>query len=317
MSRLNDIIKAVRPGNASNVRVILLCLFAATTFWFFNALNENYSTTVKYPLQFVYNQESYIALDPLPEEVQINVTGLGWNLFRNSLGIKVDPLEIPLEQPAETKKIVAASIPGLISDQLDELQLNYVLTDTLFVNIDSKLTRKFKLSIDSAGINLLNNYRIISPIASNPDSVTLTGPSSVINSLKDTIWVSLPQTEIDENYQEDVSINIPNGGLIRRDPPTVNVTFEVEEFVKRELSVPLKIENTPDRAYITKDDVTVSFFVRASQSENIDPSTFTVVLDFKTMRAEDSTVRPVIQSVPDMVKDVELDTMRLKVQFNE
>ncbi|MTI20081.1 hypothetical protein E1176_03525 [Fulvivirga sp. RKSG066] len=317
MSRFAKILKAVRPGNVGNVRVILLSVFAATTFWFFNALNENYSTTLQYPLEFIYDRDDYIAVDPIPENVQINVSGLGWNLFRNSLGIKVSPLEIRLDDPTEVKRIVAASVPSLISDQLDELQLNYVLTDTLFLNIDYRTSKKFKLLIDSTNISLEDNYRIINPVRFTPDSVELEGPSGVINDLPDSILVGIPQKAIDENFNEEISINLPNGRLIRRNPPTVNVVFGVEEFLNREVMIPLKIENIPDKAYIETESVKVSYKVRASFAEEIAESEIKAVADFNTMDQSDSTILPFVKEYPEKITDVELDTTRIKVFFNE
>lgn len=317
MSTLSKIIKAVKPGNASNVRVILLCIFAATTFWFFNALNENYSTTLKYPLKFVYDQDRYIAIDPLPDNIQINVSGLGWNLFRNSLGIKVTPLEIPLEDPAGVNKIVAATVPGLISDQLDEMQLNYVLTDTLFINIDSRESKKFFLAIDSANISLEKNYRITNHIRYTPDTVELEGPNSMISSMPDTILVSLPQEDIDEDYNEDVAINIPNSRLIRRNPPTVNVVFAVEEFISREATVPLQIENISEKAFIEQENIKAFYKVRASQSDNSYADQIVAVVDFKQMNPADSTISPWLKDYPSELADVRLDTARIKVHFNE
>ena len=317
MSRLADILRAVRPDKTSNIRVILLCLFAATTFWFFNALNENYSTSLNYPIKFIYNQEEYIAVEPLPDNLQINVSGLGWNLWRNSMGIKVSPLEIPLESPMEVKRIVAASVPSLITDQLDEFQLNYVLTDTLFINVDRRVTKKFALKVDSANISLEENYQIINPIRFTPDSVELRGPEGIIKDLPDTILVGLSQEAIDENYNEDVAINLPNGRLIRRNPPTVNVIFAVEEFLDRETMAPLKIENIADKAYIETESVKVSYKVRASFSDQIQQDQIEVVADFTQMNPQDSTIVPQLKSFPDQITDVKLDTTRIKVKFNE
>jgi len=317
LSKFKDIVKAVRPGNVSNVRVILLCVFGATTFWFFNALNENYSTTLNYPLNFVYDTEQYVAVDSPPENIQINVTGLGWNLFRNSLGIKVTPLDIRLDEPAETKKIVAASVPGLINDQLDELQLNYVLTDTLFINIDYKTTKKFPLIIDSVNIKMEENYRIASPIEFNPDSVELQGPERVIQNLPDTILVSIPQQQIDDDYDEDVSINLPNGRLIRRNPPTANVQFSVREYVQREVLAKIKIENISDKAYIEVENVKATFMVAAEEEDRVSREDFKAVVNFEEMNESDSTLTAKLDSVPEYARDIKLDTARIKVFFNE
>lgn len=319
MSKLNDILRSLRPDKTNRLRVILLCVFAATTFWFLNALNENYSTTLKYPLQFVYDKEKYIAVEELPEYVQVNVSGLGWNLFRNSLGIKVTPLRIVLESPMEVKRITGGALPALISDQISEVELNYVLTDTLRINIDQRATRSFPIKVDSAAISLASGYRIVNTIRYTPDSVILKGPESILNRMPDTLLVNLPQTDIDDDYKEDVPVNTPDNNLIKRNPPTINLVFGVEKFVKQSESVPLKTQNFPEngKAYIEKNNVTVEFLVGESKSEETTPENFEAVVDFKKMNKADSTINPKLISYPNYIQEVSLDTTKVKVRFNE
>src|SRR5215216_6687499 len=105
MRFFNSILNILR-FNRRNWKAVALCIFAATVFWFFNALNKNYTTNINLPLVFDYDRENFMAVRPLPEAVRFNVTGLGWNLFRRSAGLKIPPLVVPLPQPGEVKKIV-------------------------------------------------------------------------------------------------------------------------------------------------------------------------------------------------------------------
>src|SRR5687767_8995754 len=47
-----------------NWKAVALCIFAATVFWLFNALNKSYTTNINLPLTFDYDQDSYIAVRP-------------------------------------------------------------------------------------------------------------------------------------------------------------------------------------------------------------------------------------------------------------
>src|SRR6187431_968935 len=117
MSFLRSIFNLLR-FNRKNWKAVVLCVFAATIFWFFNALNKNYTTNITFPLAFDYNSENYVAIRPLPEAVRINVTGMGWDLFRRSLGLKIPPLVIPLERPSQINRIVGSTLPALFANQL-------------------------------------------------------------------------------------------------------------------------------------------------------------------------------------------------------
>lgn len=113
MALIQSILSFLRFNN-KNWKVILLCIFAAAIFWIFNSLNKNYSASIDFPLAFDYDQESYVAVKSLPDEIKLNVTGLGWDLFRKSAGLKVPPLRIPLENPSEVKKDCWRHVAGFI-----------------------------------------------------------------------------------------------------------------------------------------------------------------------------------------------------------
>ena len=299
--------------------MITLCILAAATFWFLNALNDTYSSTLKYPLVFNYDTEKYIALEQPPEYVQINVSGVGWNLFRNSLGIKVTPVIFNLQNASEIKKIPGNSVLGTLSDQLDEFQVNFVLTDTLYVNIDSRTTRKFKLAIDSAAIKLNEQYWLSSSLRFSPDSVTLEGPESILSQMNEVLLIVIPQSDIDENYNEDIPIEFSNSGLIRRNPPTMNVVFGVEEYITTEINVPLTLENFPQNEKIFVSDTlrTVIYHVGVNKANNVVPNLFEVILDYNMINPEDSIINLQITKYPEYIKDVHLDSTKVKVQFNE
>ena len=176
MSKLSEIARAIKPEGAYRYRVIVLCFLAASTFWFFNALNEDYSATVRYPLEFIYDFEKYVAVDELPQDIQLNVSGLGWNLLRNNLGIKVTPIRVPLENPLEIKKISGSAMPVFLADQLNEFDLNFVITDTLNIHIDLRGDRLINVAIDCSLIDLENDYRIVSLLSISPDTIRLYGP---------------------------------------------------------------------------------------------------------------------------------------------
>jgi hypothetical protein len=55
--------------NKKNWKAVVLCVFAAMIFWFFNALNKNYTTNISFPIAFDYNDNVYIPIRPLPSEV--------------------------------------------------------------------------------------------------------------------------------------------------------------------------------------------------------------------------------------------------------
>ncbi|MGD1958514.1 MAG: hypothetical protein ACFB2Y_06645 [Fulvivirga sp.] len=319
MSKLSEIARAIKPEGAYRYRVIVLCFLAASTFWFFNALNEDYSATVRYPLEFIYDFEKYVAVDELPQDIQLNVSGLGWNLLRNNLGIKVTPIRVPLENPLEIKKISGSAMPVFLADQLNEFDLNFVITDTLNIHIDLRGDRLINVAIDSSLIDLENDYQIVSPLSISPDTIRLYGPVDVLNELPDTIALNLPQRDIDEDYEEiiPVTINHSKAGLLSRNPPTVAVGFTVSEFTKSSRLVGISSVGFPENSELVPADITINYVIPVEDAGNIDINQFEIIAEYEKLNPSDSTVIPSLSRVPETVIDVTLDSTVIKVVYNE
>ncbi len=315
MAEIGDIIRDFKDGRTNRIRVILLCFLAATTFWFLNALNKDHTATIRYPVEFLYDHTTYVPVEDLPENVLINVNSIGWNLLKNNLGIKVTPLQIPVENPSDTRKIAANTLPGLISDQLNDFQLNYVLTDTLHLHIDRKLRNTVYIKLDTSKIALAPNTEIRPDIKIIPDSVVLEGPSSVIKALDGTIFINLDNDQVASDFDEIVGIELPPG-VTALNTSSVRISFEIKEYVERSLRVPIKRQNFPDDStWIAEPtEVLVRYRVDAQDDDELNPSAFLIVADFEKMDTSDSLVSPRIVAYPERLSGVRMDSLRVRIQ---
>jgi len=214
--------------NRTNWKAVALCFLAAMVFWLFSALNKEHDTNISFPLQFEYDHDRFVAVE-IPQQVQLNVSGIGWDLLRKSLGVKLQTLSITLERPTEVKKIVGSTLPPVLASQIGALKINHVVNDTLFVEVDSKDTHTFRLVADLTKVTFRNGYGRISPVVILPDSVQLEGPKGLLHDLPDSIVLSMSKSKVDENVREELEVQVAGDELLKRNPPVVEVRFEVGE----------------------------------------------------------------------------------------
>jgi hypothetical protein len=230
--------------NKRNWKAVVLCLLASTVFWFFNALNKTYTTTLTFPLEWQYNTDNFIPVEPLPQTVKINVTGIGWSILRHNFGVKSPALVIPLERPNEVKKIVGSTLPAWLTPQLNDLQIKYVVNDTLFVSIEPIQGKFVKLIIDPKQLNFRSGYGISSTASIVPDCVFVQGPASWIASIKNKYVVTTNNKKIDENVESVWPIQWPHES-VTSEPARVQVSFQVQKLVLVKDSVKLSLVNVP------------------------------------------------------------------------
>lgn len=303
----------------SNWKVVLLSFLGATTFWFFSALGKQYNAGIRYPVEFIYDRDSLVAIQPLPEYVDLEVTGGGWDLFRQSFWFKSDPILVEPENPASIKFLTRTSVLPIVRDHLSQFQINFLYTDTLNLDINRRISKRLNLSIDSLAISLDENYRIISPIRLVPDTAVIYGPTSFIDTLTSFYAVPVESQEIDRNFDRFLSLGLLDAYNISSNPSTVQVSFEVERFDNLQLPLKLELLNFPEdsTAYPSFEDINVNFVIQRSLKEDFFADDFKVILDYDMIDKADSTAPAIMMIHPENAIEVEIVPDTIKIFYRE
>ena len=296
-------------------KALSLFLFAATIFWIFNALNNNYSTNLRFPLQFEFDNTKYIAVEPLPATLTLNVSGNGWEIFRESLGLKIPSIFLPLERPVETRRIIATALSPIVASQIGALQVNFIVTDTLRLKIEPKLTRKVRLKADLSELTFKKDFGQTSPVVILPDSVLLEGPKSFVETFADTIFLKLSGSRINSNFRENVEVVVPHNDLISRNPPVAEVMFEVGPMEEIERYIKLRIPRTPWGIEIDQDSVRCVFVVPQKNRDRFlsEVSNLSATVDLiEIKKGEVKSLLPYSKGIPSYAELIRIDSVKVK-----
>jgi hypothetical protein len=300
----------------NNWKVVLFSIMGAATFWLFRALNKSHSALISYPIEFVFNVDSTVVMNPLPTTIKIDVSSGGWNLFRRTLIFSIDPIQVELDNPSEVNFLTQSFLSPIVEDQLKGLTINYIVTDTLFLSIERKITKRMILKVDSLSLPLEEDYQLMSNITIQPDHVVLIGPKSIINSFESDFYITLDENNIDEDFNGRVEVPIVFEDLIQSDPSEVNVSFEVNKFKNVKIGVPIILQNFPSNRVATLLDsiVDVTYRVKESFKEDFSSEDFYVVLDYDFLKT-DSLGVPVLIKYPDTLRTVSMDSQKVRFRY--
>lgn len=216
------------------MKVFAVCFLAAAFFWLMTALNKDgYSLRLDYPIHFDYDEAEYVPMEPLPKTVSVNVSGNGWNLLRKSwLSFAERPLEYRVTSPLKANFINTVSLTDKLAEHFPDVQVNYVVADTLELDFERKNTRIIPVRVDSTGINVRPGYMISSLINISPSLISVEGPASMLRAYPDTIVLHVPTRKIQNNYDETLPLNIPKVRTVEVSHATVLVSFEVARVLR-------------------------------------------------------------------------------------
>ncbi len=305
------------PLKKANWKIVFLCVLTATIFWFFNALNKEYTTRIDYPVSIVFNDDSLIAVKDLPEEIPINVTGGGWQLLKKTISVNVDPVIIEPENPVQMQFLTGINLLPVFSEQLKDVNVNYIATDTIFFQIEPIIEKLLHVRIDSSNIKLRENYYITSEVHLKPDTILFRGPASEIEEMTDAYIIELSDNNIDDDYDQELSMDLFSSSRIKKNPEIIHVWFNVDEFVDKEIALNVELVNFPydSSRYLNYEQINVYFKVQKQFKEEIDNSGFTVIADLSNINRQDSTISLEVIDFPDHVKEISLSPEVLKVKY--
>lgn len=310
------IFRFLLPGFQQNWKVVLLSVIGAATFWFFNAMNKSYNTRVDYPLSYVFDRDSVIVVTPLSKTIKVDVSGGGWNLIRRTMKISATPIKIELENPTEIKFLTRSTLMPIVAEQLDELNLNQIITDTLFFDIEQKVYKRLSIVVDSTSIPLRDNYRIVSPIEIYDDSVDLVGPKSYMVSLPEEITLAFRDREIDSDFEDELSYKLEP--IISATPNKTVIRFDVSRFLLREIDIPIEFLNLPENNSVrpTQSEIKIYYTINEDYEDEVQKSDFSVTADFKMLNHRDSTVAPLLMYAHEHALDIVLNVDKIGLNFD-
>jgi len=324
---LDQVETTISPLRGANWRIIFLSFVTAAIFWFFNALNKEYTARISYPVQVIYNKDSLVAVNDLPREIPVNVTGGGWQLLKKTISTNVDPIKITPKNPVQTYYLTSTNLLPAFSQELDGLNVNYVAIDTLFLDIEEIVKRKLVIDVDSMSIDLKKNFAIDSDVHIDPDTILFVGPSSMINSLPDRFIITLSEIGIDTDYDEELSMDLFSSSSIEKRPEVIRVQFAVAEFVEREEEFRIEPVNFPydSSVYLTTDKVKARCLIKRNYSMDPNDLNFVIIADLSNEDPKDSTVLlEVIKREPlrktgalDPIRELQLERDRIKLMYEQ
>ncbi|MCG8476111.1 MAG: hypothetical protein MI784_11640 [Cytophagales bacterium] len=301
------------PKDNERIKILVLCFLRAMIFWVFRALNKVYTTELEYPIEFVYdNPDSFSVVKPLPRTVEVELKGGGWVLLTRAIEYSSVPIAIPIKHPDQTKKILTSSLRSTFRSYFQDVDFLGATPDSFSIDIERKSKKKVKLYVDPLKVSLAPQYILSTPPKLQPDSATFTGPESYIKSIPDSVEVSIPGNDIDEDLQKNIDLESFNSKLISISPDFIVATGKVTKLIHTRRKVYAHLVHFPKTLSVTDSACWISYTIREPFSNDLADMDFDVAVDFLKMKP-DSTVLPELIGFPAILESIKLDSIPLRV----
>lgn len=304
--------------NNRDVYVFLVFLLIATAFWFMNALRDNYLADFSYPVRFVNVPDDEIVVGGTDQKVAVKVSANGYTIVRQRLNPSFAPLVFDVAQMRRSAAgengnawVLTRSQMNRVREQLlVGMDLVELRPDTLVLKIDKIRDRKVPVVLKGS-ISFEKQFLQAGDLVFNPDSVMISGPASLVDTIQAVATRSLNVELLSESYQQKVQLErLPNVKLSHSE---AELTIPVEPFSEKTISLALQVVGLPDSLQLKAFPSAVELTFRAgvSRFESIQPSDFRAVVDasevLKNQRPGRLRVR--IERVPEQIQSYDFSPL--------
>ncbi len=226
---------------------------------------------------------------------------LRYKMFRKPVPIsfKVSAFNLNRRQDSSSAYIMTRYLKDQIAMQLPtELQLLEIQPDTLYFQFADRVTRLVKIRPDFT-YTIENQFTIKDEILLTPDSVEVSGPDLILDTLSYVYTERYDLGLLTRNYSDKVRLHRQADLLYSFS--RVACFIELERFTELQVSVPIEVLNQPDSILLQTFPSTVklSCKVGLSKYDRIDRYPFRAVVDYAKIDERVSTLSVSIQNLPD------------------
>jgi hypothetical protein len=289
-------------------RILLFSVFLliSATIWLLNAMSKNYTSIIEYPLVYTDFPEDKVSVGEMPShlDLQINAHGyalLWYKMFRKPVPISFNVSEYNLNRGLDSSSayILTRYLRDPIARQLpSELQLLDIAPDTLHFRFAGRVTRMIKIKPDF-NYTIVNQFTIKDEIKLLPDSVEVSGPDLILDTMAYVYTQRLNLGELTRNYSDKVRLK--QIAELSYNVSRVNCSIELERFTELQVTVPIEVLNLPDSILLQTfpSNIKINCKVGLSKYERTESFPFRAAVDYEEIDERIQTLSVNIQNLPD------------------
>lgn len=306
----NTQIKTPLKRSRGNVFIFLFFFFLSFLFWLLDALNKEYTVSVKYSLHFTGFPANYVLVNDTPYSVNALIRGRGydllWPLYGSSgkLRVNLDGAKISSDG-TDTYKFSTNNLKRSIQELSgNAVQISGIWPDTLYLAITPIIVRKIVVK-PAVRATFARQHMICQPITCIPDSVIISGASRFIDTMQYITTKPITLSGLKKSFSGKIELSV--GTFLKCQPEQVQILMEVDKFTETSLNVPIKVVNLPPplRMKTFPAQVTLNFRICINHYKELTPQSFTVGVDYTEHRSDTVNLLPVrIFQKPDFIDNI-------------
>lgn len=297
------------------LKTFLFFLGFSTVIWVFVQFSKRYTVSLELPVEYV-NVPADKLLDPEnPTSLDIRMRDFGFNIARYKL---IPPtLEIDISDAIENGSLLLYDLeqqkPAIVSQLGLEYEDANFLQENLAIGFEQKAVKTVSI-VPNIELNFAVGFSALEEIKLTPDTVRISGPANILDTLEEVRTQPLRITNINSDIQGKVKLQTGNLENVSFFNDEVNFSLRTDKFTEGKVQIPIEVVNVPENTNVVifPKEVVLFYQVSLKDFEKVKPSSFKVIVDFQNALASDGYLLAQVVQKPGIVNNVRLNEKRIQ-----
>lgn len=302
----------------NNVKTFLFFLGFTSLLWILIQFSKNYTKEVEVGIRYINIPEDKIFSDQSDQVLRMTLNGNGFRLVNHSwkkpvLELNMSDASSNIEDQYYFKVNKESTI---LKDKLEfKGRILRVQKDSLRLQLDLNLEKKIPI-IPKYDVQYAVGYGSGKGLVLIPDSIMVSGPAKIIDTLQRMYTESLILKGINQNYSSDLNVDISSlHSSITVATKKIEANILVSKYTEGNQKIPITLNNVPEGVEIKifPKEISVVYRVGLDIYNEISERDFIVAADYAKASEESSYLTLELVNRPEAIHDVRLQEKQ--VQF--
>jgi hypothetical protein len=271
------------------VFIYLFFLFISIIFWYLNALSKNNVADLHCKVRYQSFPKGKVLMSDLPAQITLRVEGLGFQILKYKIRSLYSTVDLNLNEfriDISTKNngyryyLLTRYAQNRLNGMFSSINVLKVSPDTLFFQFTDVVDKKVPIR-PSLNIEFQQQYMIHGKVHVIPDSIFISGPKAVIDTLKYISTNEIKKNNVKDTFLVETTLkDIPRFVIPRG---KIKVFVPVEKYTEVTFNVPIETHNIPMGIDIKTfpSTISVSCVVAIGDFGKITPQMFKAGIDYE------------------------------------
>ena len=264
----------------------MLFFLVSVVFWFLTKLSKEYESTITYPVSYQNLPKDKLLQEEPQNAIDIHIKATGFKILSGKLfprTLKIDGSNLIARSRNKYYLLLPQQRLSIQKQMNTGVDIDHFIKDSVSLNLGALSRKKVPVKFVS-DITYQAGYDLDGTMNINPDSIVVSGPESILDTILFVETESFVQKDLHESIKSELSLKkFGTGQNINFDIEKVAINAKVEKFTEGTIKLPFTVVNLPDDLRINAfpKEIELTYKVALSKFSQVNTSSFTIEFDYE------------------------------------